>query len=116
MPGPESSSLLVRASATVATAPLPDDLSGIAIESFDVPATTVDAVSPVFEVSVRREGEDVPPYVENREHEGKEGVLLSGENRHLVEREDVTPPRKTEGKPNKKMFPALQKTTEVRLE
>ena len=80
--------------ATVATVPLPDDLSGIVIESLDVPATTVDAASPVLGVSAPRGAEDVhPSLVKPREHGEEEGALRYVENRDLVER-GVVPPCK----------------------
>ena len=79
MPGLESLFLLVGTSATVVTASLPDDLSGIAIESLEGSATTVDAVPPVLEVPASRVSpicrrqitcrkRRCPPSVEDRRH------------------------------------------------
>ena len=56
-----SSEVIDSCAATVATTALPDDLSGIVIDSLVAPVASVDVISPSLGQAVPRGGEDVPP-------------------------------------------------------
>ena len=88
-------SLLVGTSATVVTAPLPDDLSGITTESLDVSAATFDAVSLVLEVLASRVGEDVPPC--RRQNMQQKKMPPSVEDTGHAAKEDAAPSVENEG-------------------
>ena len=93
--------------ATVATTALPDDLSGIVIDSLVAPVASVDVISSSLGQAVPRGGEDVPP------SEGEKDRAKEGEKDKVEEGDANLPVVKSLDVPGRTGVPPVEESREV---
>ena len=93
--------------ATVATTALPDDLSGIVIDSLVAPVASVDVISSSLGQAVPHGGEDVPP------SEGEKDIVREGEKDNVEEGDANLPVVKGLDVPGQTGVPPVEESREV---